>query len=209
MVFTDELIRTGREKADNESSADTVINEIMKFFNTESENNINKMNQFFISGNSFTKRTLLYLSLCEKYNISVVQGAYRLKDHYYGWPDEIRNNPDTTVADKIYYAQVLVDRSKREEALPEEALPILEDIVEFLRDSLLSTVIWPEQLRCFLDDCIGDIISKSTNGYTVFPSVVYARYLLAIVYESLGDSVKFEVNKMKQGELIRMRQTLK
>ena len=88
-----------------------------------------------------------------------------------------------TTADKTYYSQVLIFNRKLE-----RAISILKDVVEQEGAYSISMVIWPRELygACFIDDNLRNELIKSSKDYVVFPTNLYARYLLSMAYSSLG-----------------------
>ena len=88
-----------------------------------------------------------------------------------------------TNADRIYFCQVLVFNRKLE-----RAISILKDVLEQEGDYSISMVIWPKEFygSRLIDDNLRLKLTKSTEDYIVFPTNLYARYLLTIAYSSLG-----------------------
>ena len=88
-----------------------------------------------------------------------------------------------TTADRIYFSQVLIVNKKLE-----QAISILESIVEQEGAYSISMVIWPKELygSRFIDKNLRNELIKSSKDYIVFPTNLYARYLLTIAYGSLG-----------------------
>ena len=88
-----------------------------------------------------------------------------------------------TTADGIYFSQVLIFNRNLE-----RAISILKVVVEQEGTYSVSMVIWPKQLygSGFIDDNLRNELIKSSEDYIVFPSNLYARYLLTIAYTSLG-----------------------
>ena len=88
-----------------------------------------------------------------------------------------------TNADRTYFSQVLIFNRKLE-----QAISILEDVVEQEGDYSISMVIWPKELyeSGFIDDDLRNELIKSSDDHIVFPTNLYARYLLTIAYSSLG-----------------------
>ena len=88
-----------------------------------------------------------------------------------------------TTADRIYFCQVLIFCK-----IFEHAISILKDVVEQEGDYSTSMVIWPKELygSRFIDDNLRNELIKSSKDYVVFPTNLYARYLLMIAYSSLG-----------------------
>ena len=106
--------------------------------------------------------------------------------------DEIRCHMKST-ADRIYYAQVLIFRSKIE-----RATSVLNTICEeTLGEYSLSVVIFPMLFwkSNFLGDNLSKELSKSSENYVVAPTYLYARYLLVNAYNSLGQIKQCERNK--------------
>ena len=95
-------------------------------------------------------------------------------------------------ADRMYYAQVLIFKKDTE-----TAKPILNRIIEEEGDYSLSVFICPKTFweLNFLDDNLCKELSKSSADYVVFPTNLYARYLLVNAYNSLGQMEQCERNK--------------
>ena len=96
-----------------------------------------------------------------------------------------------TTADRVYYAQVLIAGKKIEQAISN-----LNAIVDSEGDYSLSVVIWPKPTweSNLLDDKLRKELIKSSAKYIVFPSNLYARYLLVHAYNSLGQTEQCERN---------------
>ena len=105
-----------------------------------------------------------------------------------------------TTADTIYFSQFLIFRGK-----PEQAISLLETIVEQEGDFSTSVVIWPKELygSKFIDDNLRNKLIKSSDDYVVFPSNLYARYLLTMAYRTLGQE---ENRRNNMAELIVLRE---
>ena len=88
-----------------------------------------------------------------------------------------------TTADRIYFSQFLIFSENLE-----QAISILKDVVEQEGDFSISMVIWPKELYAshILDESLRNELIKSSEDYIVFPTNLYARYLLTIAYSSLG-----------------------
>ena len=102
----------------------------------------------------------------------------------------------STNADRVYFSQVLIFNRKLE-----QAISILKDVVEQEGDYSTSVVIWPKGLyeSRFFDDNLRKELIKSSIDYIVFPTNLYARYLLTVSFSLLGE----EENRSKNlGELI-------
>ena len=121
----------------------------------------------------------------------------------FGWVDNIELTlmfSISTTADIIYFSQFLIFQRKLEQAISH-----LEFTVEQEGDFSKSLVIWPKQLyaSCLVDYNLRQELIKSSEEYVVFPSNLYARYLLSIAYSSLGQ----EENRINnQAELIVLRE---
>ena len=81
------------------------------------------------------------------------------------------------------------------------SIPALEHVVSEELINPISLVIWNKTYDLFLDDNVKSELHKSSSGYIVVPSVVYALYLLANVYSSLGDKNAYE-GTMKRFEKV-------
>ena len=97
------------------------------------------------------------------------------------------SNGSITIADRIYICQIQIHENRRK-----DAIPALEHVVSEELINPLSMIIWHKTLDMFLDDNVKSELHKSSSGYIVVPSVVYALYLLANVYSSLGDKDAYE-----------------
>ena len=88
-------------------------------------------------------------------------------------------------ADKIYYVQFLIFKKQIE-----KAISILNRIIVAEGDYSLSVFICPKAFweSNFLDDYLREEFSKSSADYVVFPTNLYARYLLVNAYNSLGQT---------------------
>ena len=97
-----------------------------------------------------------------------------------------------TTADRVYYAQVLIAGNKFEQAIPN-----LNAIVEEEGDYALSVVIWSKLIlkSYLLDVNLHQELIKSSANYVVFPSNLYARYLLVNAYNSFGQTEQCERNR--------------
>ena len=89
----------------------------------------------------------------------------------------------STNADRIYFSQVLIFSRRLE-----QAISVLEDVVEQEGAYSISMVIWPKDFygARFIDYNLRNELIKSPKDYIVFPTNMYARYLLTIAYSSLG-----------------------
>ena len=89
----------------------------------------------------------------------------------------------STNADRIYFSQFLLFNDNLK-----QAISILKDVVEQEGDFSISMVIWPKELYAshLLDENLRNELIKSSEDYIVFPTNLYARYLLTIAYSSLG-----------------------
>ena len=89
----------------------------------------------------------------------------------------------TTTVDRICFSQVLILERKLE-----QAISILKAVVEQEGDFSISMVIWPKELyrSGLIDDNLRNELMKSSDDYIVFPTNLYARYLLTIAYNLLG-----------------------
>ena len=107
----------------------------------------------------------------------------------------------STTADRIYFCQVLIFNRKLE-----QAISILKVIVEQEGDYSISMVIWPRELygSRFIDENIRNELIKSSKDYIVFPTNLYARYLLTIAYSSLGQE-KNSSNNLAELNVLRER----
>ena len=96
-----------------------------------------------------------------------------------------------TTADKTYYSQFLVFAKEGE-----HAVSLLEDVVEQEGDYSLSVVIVSRQFweSSLLDETLGNELAKSSKEYIVFPTNIYARYILGIAYSSLGQEEQYKSN---------------
>ena len=92
-----------------------------------------------------------------------------------------------TNADRIYVCQVLIFGRE-----VERAISILKDIVKEEGDLSISMVIWPKELygSRFIDENLRNELIKSSDDYIVFPTNLYARYLLTIAYTLSGEDEK-------------------
>ena len=97
-----------------------------------------------------------------------------------------------TTADRVHYAQVLIAGNKIEQAIPN-----LNAIVEEEGDYSLSVVIWPKLIlkSYLLDVNLRKELKNHSADYIVFPSNLYARYLLVNAYNSLGQTEQCERNR--------------
>ena len=97
-----------------------------------------------------------------------------------------------TIADAVYIAQDMIHAHEYH-----KALTILEQVVSKEFSNPLSVIIWPRELMELVDDAIKSEIRESRNGCIVLPSVVYALYLLARVYHSIGNREAFEETQVR------------
>ena len=97
-----------------------------------------------------------------------------------------------STADRMYYAQVLIFNKQIE-----KAISILNSIIAAEGDYSLSVFICPKLLweSNLLDDNLRRELSESSADYVVFPTNLYARYLLVNAYNSLGQMGQCERNK--------------
>ena len=102
------------------------------------------------------------------------------------------NNYPYTIADEVYIAQDMVHAGEYQ-----EAITILEKVVSKEFANPVSVIIWPRELSELVDDAIKSEIRESRNGCIVLPSVVYALYLLARVYHSIGNREAFEETQVR------------
>ena len=107
----------------------------------------------------------------------------------------------STNADRVYFCQVLIFSFKLD-----QAISILKDVVEQEGDLSISMVIWPKILygSRFIDVNLRNELIKSTEAYIVFPTNLYARYLLTIAYSSLGQEEN-RINNLDELNLLRER----
>ena len=122
---------------------------------------------------------------------SLPQGPVQNESDYI-LPEVIIERHTKSTADRLYYAQFLVFNKH-----VEKAITILNSIVESEGDYSLSVFICPKPFweSNFLDDNLRRELSKSSADYVVFPTNLYARYLLANAYNSLGQMEQCERNK--------------
>ena len=106
-------------------------------------------------------------------------------------------NESITNADRIYICQMQIHENRRK-----DAIPVLEHVVSEELVNPISLVIWHKTFEVFLDDNVKSELHKSSMDCIVVPSVVYALYLLANVYSSLGDKDAYE-ETMKRFEQVR------
>ena len=123
------------------------------------------------------------------------KGLIRFKDKVSGL---IRTN-----ADKIYYCQSLITGSSLQ-----EATSLLETVVEQNGDYSLSVVIWSKEFwgdkTTFLGGILCEELIRSSLDYVVFPTNLYARYLLVNTYESLGQVEQYR-NNLKELDVLLQR----
>ena len=88
-----------------------------------------------------------------------------------------------TTADRTYYAQFLIFISKIKKAISE-----LEDVIGQEGVYSLSVVIWPKYVYAigFLDETLSNELLNLSAEYVVFPTNLYARYLLVKACSALG-----------------------
>ena len=93
--------------------------------------------------------------------------------------------------DVPYYVQFLISKKHIE-----KAISILNAIIEMEGEYSLSVFICPNSFWKFnfLDDNLRKELSKSSADYVVFPTNLYARYLLVNAYNSLGQLDQCERN---------------
>ena len=103
-----------------------------------------------------------------------------------------------TTADKTYYSQFFIYMKECE-----PAVSLLEEIVEQEGDYSLSVVILSKPFSNLLDETLSNELAKCSTDYIVFPTNLYARYLLGIAYNSLGQEERYKSNMT---ELIILRQ---
>ena len=106
------------------------------------------------------------------------------------------SNDSITTADRIYICQLQIHENRQK-----DAIPVLEHVVSEELVNPLSLVIWHKTLGTFLDDNVKSELHQSSICCIVVPSVVYALYLLANVYSSLGDKDAYE-GTMKRFEQV-------
>ena len=96
-----------------------------------------------------------------------------------------------TTADRVYYAQVMIVRKKFE-----QAISTLNAIVDTEGNYSRSVVIWPKPLwkSNFLNTKLRKEMIKSSDNYVVFPSYLYARYILTYAHPALGQTKENELN---------------
>ena len=97
----------------------------------------------------------------------------------------LKHHPTST--NKTYFAQFLVKvkTAKR-------AVPILEDVIKVESRSPVSILIWPQELKTWLDVFIQKQMNKTGRDCLVLPTIVYACYLLSKIYYALGQSDDYE-----------------
>ena len=107
-------------------------------------------------------------------------------------------------ADRMYYVQVLIFKKQIE-----KAILILNSIIDTEDEFSLSVFICPKSFweSNFLDDNLCKELSKSSADYVVFPTKLYARYLLVNAYNSLGQTEQCERNKT-EFRILRQRYSL-
>ena len=96
------------------------------------------------------------------------------------------------ISDAVYIAQHLINENQYQ-----ESVDILEKVVSMDYHHPLSVIMWPKELIRAVDDDVKSEILKSPNDYIALPSVVYALYLLARIYNSIGDREAFEDTKVR------------
>ena len=89
----------------------------------------------------------------------------------------------STNADRTYNSQFLIFSRRLD-----RTISILKDVAEQEGAYSISMVIWPRELyeSRFIDENLRNELIKSSEDYVVFPTNLYARYLLTIAYSSLG-----------------------
>ena len=92
-----------------------------------------------------------------------------------------------TPANKTYFAEFLLKFKNAQ-----MAVPILEDVIKDESTSPVSVLIWPQELKTWLDDFIQMQMSKNGRDCLVLPTIVYACYLLSKIYYALGQSDDYE-----------------
>ena len=130
-------------------------------------------------------------SICESLRL-LLDPSDPAKDQLYCDFLESFIGPETvTTSDKVYYAQILIFRNKIE-----QAICILNDVIEEEGDYSLSVVIWSKPIweSNFLDAGLSKELRKSSANYVVFPSNLHARYLLVGAYNLLGQTDRCERN---------------
>ena len=140
-------------------------------FEVPSKGYNSRHNAFFISGNFYLNGLILWYGLDDVKNSTLNEEGF---DGFVG-VEKCLSELCNTSADKVYYCQYLVNRGNTE-----EAIPILENIVEVEGDCLLSMVIWPKQLKKMVDEKMQTRLDEAAEGYIVHPTAVYARYLLRV-----------------------------
>ena len=107
-----------------------------------------------------------------------------------------------TTADRTYYSQFLIFVAGK----IEKAIPQLENIIDQEGDYSLSVVIWPKYVCAvgLLDETLSKELTNSSVEYVVFPTNLYARYLLVKAYNSLGREEQSR-NSMNELTILRKR----
>ena len=106
-----------------------------------------------------------------------------------------------TTVDSVYCTRFLILTRKLE-----QATSLLEASVEQEGDFSTSMVIWPKELfeSRLIDDKLRNALIQSSEDYMVFPTNLYARYLLNITYSTLGQ-VENRRNNMTELTVLRER----
>ena len=105
--------------------------------------------------------------------------------------DEEKERYTKSTADRMYYAQILIFNNNIE-----EAISILNTVIETEGDYSLSVVILPKEVwnSNLLNDKLCKELMTSSADYVVFPTNLFARYLLVNAYNSLGQKENSERN---------------
>ena len=116
------------------------------------------------------------------------------------------SNSFYTLSDAVYIAQHIIKMNYLPQHIIKmnyllEAIPVLEKVVSEDFHHPLSVTIWPIELIGLVDDDVKSKIRKSRDACIVVPSVVYALYLLANVYRSIGDKMAFEGAKLRLADV--------
>ena len=123
-----------------------------------------------------------------------------IKDHH------LFSNSFYTISDAVYIAQHIIQMNyvlvaqqaiQMNHVYVQEAIPVLEKVVSAEYHHPLSVTIWPIELTGLVDENVKSEILKSRDKCIVVLSVVYALYLLANVYRSIGDNVAFVGAKLR------------
>ena len=163
-------VRLVKESNENEGFNRTdMIEQIL--FEVPSKGYNSRHDAFFISGNCFLNGLILW------YGLDDVKKSTLNEEGFDGFVsvEKCLSELCNTSADKVYYCQYLVNRGKTE-----EAIPFLENVVEVEGDCLLSMVIWPKQLKKMVDEKMQTRLEEADERYIVYPTAVYARYLLKV-----------------------------